>query len=149
MGSLLKSKSTRAQRGRSVRTAPKPRRKSAGPKPSKLRTAADVLRDAERSSQAGTGPQFPVRPTQVLREMHDSVPATEILAIRNRLDLACSTAIVVAHALREQNVELDDDAADVLTRHVSDVLFAQVRDLNRLLGEEEEDDDGDDDGGAL
>jgi hypothetical protein len=78
--------------------------------------------------------------------MRDGVPATELRQIRNRLDLICSTAIVVAHALREQNVGLDDDVADVLRRHVSDELFGQIQKINRLLGD---DDDGDDeDGGA-
>ena len=43
MGSLLKSKSTRAQRGRSVKSVPKPRRKPARLKPSKLPASADAL----------------------------------------------------------------------------------------------------------
>lgn len=69
------------------------------------------------------------------------VAGTALREIRNRLHLANSTAIVVHHALRGQNVILDDDAADVLRRYVSDVLFEQILNINRLLGE-------DDDGGA-
>ena len=61
--------------------------------------------------------------------------------IRVNLNRAVSTAIVVQHALREQNVELDDDAADVLQHYVSDVLYSDVLRINQLLGEEEENGD--------
>lgn len=54
--------------------------------------------------------------------------------------LICSTAIVVAHALREQNVELDDDAADVLRRHVGDELQEQIEGIDSLLGASSRDD---------
>jgi hypothetical protein len=98
MGSSLKSKHTRARAARSVKSVPKPRRKLAPPKPSKLLKAADALR-----------------------------------TIRRKLELIQSSAIVVAHALREQNCELDDDADRVLTRHVSDALTDQIESIDSLL----------------
>jgi hypothetical protein len=66
--------------------------------------------------------------------MRDDVPATELRHIRTKLELILSVAIVVAHALREQNVQLDDDAADVLRRHVSDELQEQIEGIDSLLG---------------
>jgi hypothetical protein len=133
MGSSLKPKSTRARAARSVKSIHK-RHKPATPKPLKQRTAADVLRDAKRVGATKAAERLRVSPTQAVREMRDGVPATALRHIRRNLELIQSVAIVVAHALREQNVELDDDAADVLRRHVSDALQDQIEGMDSLLG---------------
>jgi hypothetical protein len=134
MGSSRKPKSTRARAARSVKSIPKSRHKPATPKPSRLRKAADMLRDARRIRVTKAAEQLRVSPTQAAREMRDGVPTTALRHIRSKLELIQSSAIVVAHALREQNVELDDDAADVLRRHVSDELQDQIEGIDSLLG---------------
>jgi hypothetical protein len=141
MGSSRPRNSTRLRPMRSVH---KPRRKPAPPKPSKLRKAAGALRDAERVRAAGAAEQFRVSPTQAVREMRDGVPATALRAIRRCLELIQSSVIVVSHALREQNCELDDDADRVLTRHVSDALMDQIESIDSLLGESPRDDSEED-----
>jgi hypothetical protein len=117
MGPLHKSKSTRARAARSVRTPPRPRRKPASPKPSKLRTALAV------------------------REMRDGVPATELHGIRRKLKLAQSCSQVLGAALRDQNCGLDSDAADILATHVADALHIQIMKIDRLLGHDVDEDD--------
>lgn len=94
-------------------------------------------------------PKTKISATQVLREVHDGVPVTELHAIRHRLDLICSCVIVVHHALTEQSDMLADDAALVLQRYVSDPLWIQILKLDKLLGHDvREDDIKEDEGGA-
>jgi hypothetical protein len=109
MGSSRRRRnSNSAGRARSVQKPSKQR------KPSKLRAGGNGLRDVKRGTQA-------------------NVPAPALLELRKVLELIQSSAIVVAHALREQNVELDEDAADVLRRQVSDVLQDQIETIDSLL----------------
>ena len=112
---------------------PKARRKPVPPKPSKFHTAADVRRDAVGFRATGSAEQFRVSPTQAVREMRDGVPATALRQIQDRLELIRATAIVVGHALKEQNCELDTDAARVLMRHVSDALTAEMIEIGLLI----------------
>jgi|GEM_PF-3676404 len=107
----------------------------------KARKPADVLRKrkAERPY---------VSPTHAIREIRAGVSITALHEIRARLGLINSTAIVVGYALKGQNCLLDGDAADVLKRHVSDPLFGQILNIDRLLGEDVDQDDGEDEGGA-
>ena len=91
------------------------KRKSVTSKPSKLHTAADVLRDG--------------------------IPATELHEIRRRLELILSCTQVVGFALSEQNCQLDIDAARILGRHVTDALHVQIMKLDRLLGRDVDEDD--------
>jgi hypothetical protein len=145
MGSSRPRNSTRAVEARSVNSPHKPRSKPGRPKPSRLRTAADTSR--EQRAHTILKAAKAVEPTRAagadaLRREHDLLrPAAGALReIRQQLDLACSCAIVVAHALTEQNVELDDDAALVLRRHVSNPLYDQVLRIDRLLGDRADDD---------
>ena len=125
----------------SKRKSTRLKRKSATPNPSKFRTAADLHRDAKRIRGTKAAKQVRVNPTQVLREIRDGVPSTELHEIRQRLGLISSCVIVVQHALTEQSGMLDDDAALVLQRHVSDPLHIQLMKLDRLLGRDVDDDD--------
>jgi hypothetical protein len=129
MGSSRTRNSNSANGARSVQKSSKRRSK-----PTKPRTAADALRAIKHARSPGAAEQLQINPTQAVREMRDGVPATALHYIRKRLELIQSTVIVVAHALREQNVELDDDAADVLRRHVSDELQEQIEGIDSLLG---------------
>jgi hypothetical protein len=146
MGSSRPRNSTRAVKARSVNSPHKPRRKPDRPKSSALRMARGTSRErrAEAILKAAKATE-PARAAgaDALRREHDLLrPAAGALReIRQQLDLACSCAIVVAHALTEQNVELDDDAALVLRRHVSDPLYKQVLRIDRLLGDRPDDDD--------
>ena len=115
MGSSLTPNSSSAKRARSVKKGIKRRRK---PAPSKLRTTPK-------------GPD--ISPPQVVREIDDGLAATELRALRRRLELICSCAIVVEHALLEQNALLDDDAARVLKRHVGDELASLIAGIDSLL----------------
>lgn len=108
MGTALNPKSTRASSGRSDRSSPKPRRKPVPSKPSRTRTGAR-------------------------REACEPVPIEALRKIHAELERICSTAIVVAHALKEQNAVLDGDAADVLRWHVNDPLFEQILRLKRIV----------------
>ena len=83
--------------------------------------------------------------------MHGRVPMTGALRqIREKLDLVCSCAIVLEHALMEQNCELDEDAARVLKLCIGDELDRQIERIDLLLGDPPRDDDGqaDDTAGA-
>lgn len=121
MGSLLKPKSTRARRGRSAQVPPGPPRKPThSPKalaPRPRRRPAKVRNVAVGRPQA----------------TRDGALQKTLRQIQARLNQICSTAIVVAHALREQHVELDVDAADVLRGHVSDPLFEEILRLKRIV----------------
>jgi hypothetical protein len=145
MGPSRPRNSTRAAQARSVKSVPETRRKPASPKPSKLRTAADVLRDL-RERQAGATLRI-ARAAEPARTEQEPLPATGVALreIRDDLDLICSSAIVVQHALIEQNAELDKDAALVLRWHVSDPLYLLVLRINHLLGDPAGDEDDDDD----
>jgi hypothetical protein len=134
MGPTHKAKSTRAARGRSVNSSLKPRREPAAPKLSKLRTVADALRDFARAPAPRPADSPDISPTQAVREMRDGVPATELREIRRQLDLICSCVIVVRHALAEQNVVLDRDAALILQWHASDPLYVLGQRIDALLG---------------
>lgn len=103
MGTAHNPKSTRASRGRSVRTSPKSRKSS------------------------GAAAVGALRPTS------DDVPGAALLRIRDRLELIRSSVVVVAHALMEQNCELDDDAARVLRYHVTDALTDQMVQIGLLI----------------
>jgi hypothetical protein len=56
------------------------------------------------------------------------------------LDFICSCAIVVRRALVEQNCELDEDAARVLRRCISDELAGQIERIDLLLRDRPEND---------
>ena len=142
MGTTQQPQSTRVSRGRSVRssarsltkptsrqaTAP-PRQKPVPQKPTGLRRAAGRLRfQPPRISTAAMAARLDLPRTGKL----SAVKA--LRKILTDLEDICSTAIVVHHALREQNVELDDDAADVLKLHVSDPLYDQILKLKRIVG---------------
>jgi hypothetical protein len=114
-----------------------PKRKSVARKPSRLRTAADAIRDDEHIRTSKTAKQPYISPTQAVREMREGVPATELRHIRNKLEVIQSSAIVVAYALIEQNAEVDDEAARVLRNHVSDALEDQIENIDSLLGDVE------------
>jgi hypothetical protein len=51
----------------------------------------------------------------------------------DNLEVIRSAAIVAAHALMEQNCELDDDVARVFTRHVGDALTEQMRRIGLMI----------------
>ena len=104
------------------------RRTSAPERSSKLRAAVtEALSDASESDLPR------ISPTQAVRELRDGVPATALRQIQAHLERICSTAIVVAHALRVQNVQVDDDATCVLRWHVRDPLFEQIARLKRII----------------
>ena len=141
MGPLRPPKSTRAHRGRSDRlfprslTKPTSRRASARtrqrPAPQNLvglRRAAERLGVQPRVSPEAMAARLDPPRTGKLS------PGNALRKILARLEDICSTAIVVHHALREQNVELDADAADVLKLHVSDPLYDQILKLKRIAG---------------
>jgi hypothetical protein len=68
--------------------------------------------------------------------MCDGVPATELRHIRGKLKLVQSCSLVVGDALKDQNVQLDSNAADILATHVTDVLHVQILKIDRLLGQD-------------
>jgi hypothetical protein len=63
----------------------------------------------------------------------DSPPAGTLQSIQYRLELIRSSVVVVAHALMEQNCELDEDAARVLRYHVTVALTDQMVQIGLLL----------------
>lgn len=150
MGSSLKPKSTRAVKTRSV---PKPPPKPVKQKPSRTSAATDALLEArERRADAIlklAKAATPARPTaDTSWKMREHVPMADALRqMRDKLDLVCSCAIVVEHALMEQNCELDGDAARVLKRCVGDELDRQIERINHLLGTHHRD-NADEAGGA-
>jgi hypothetical protein len=117
MGTAHNPKSTRASRERSVRSTPKPPRTLSGtPRATRLHRS----KPADRAAAA-------------LRATLDAPPAVALQKIQDRLELIRSSVVVVAHALREQNCELDDDAARVLGYHVTDALTEQMVQIGLLL----------------
>ena len=99
------------------------------------------MKKAKKKRAGVVKPKPQVSPTQVLREIRDGVPADELHEIRRRLKLVQSCALVVGAALKDQNVGLDSEAADILGTHVTDALHIQLMKLDRLLGREVDDDD--------
>lgn len=109
MGTAHKPKSTRASRGRSVRSIPKtPRTPSGAPQATRLPGGRPARSD-------------------------DSPPSGALQRIRHRLELIRSSVVVVAQALVEQNCELDGDAARVLRHHVTDALTDQMVQIGLLI----------------
>lgn len=104
-----------------------------GPKRSRPRNFTHSSRKKSNATRRNTVRRVS-KPTQelnldVLRE------------IRQRLGLISSCVTVVQHALTEQSDMLDDDAALVLQRHVSDPLHINLMKLDRLLGRDVHEDD--------
>ena len=99
------------------------------------------MKKAKKKRAGVVKPKPQVSATEVLREIRDAVPAEELERIRQRLHLIGSCVIVVYQALTEQSGMLDDDAALVLQRHVSDPLHIQILKIDRLLGRDVDDDD--------
>ena len=141
MGSSRPRNSTRASRGRSVRLSPrsliKPtsrraaahRRQTTAPQnPAAIGRPAERLRVPPRVRPEATAARLDPPHTGKLS------PVNALQRIVAQLEDICSTVIVVHHALREQNVALDDDAADVLKLHVSDPLYDQILKLKRING---------------
>ena len=117
MGSSRPRNSTRASRGRSVRSTPKPlRNPSDAPRATRLPRGKPADRAAAVDTPSG-----------------DSPPARALQSIHYRLELIRSSVVVVAHALREQNCELDDDAARVLGHHVTDAITEQMVQIGLLI----------------
>ena len=110
---MATAKDTRARRAPA--RAPKARRKPAQP--------SEVRQERERRADAVLKL---ARSTEPARPSPDAAPAGTLRKIRNELDFICSCAIVVRRALIEQNCELDEDAARVLKRCVSDELAGQI-----------------------
>ena len=114
MDSSRPRNSTRAPRARSVKSQPKGGRKPpATPKRSKLSTTPAS--------------------TQVTEAGKRLVSTTVLQRLQDNLELIRSTATVVAHALEEQNCELDNDAATTLRHHVADALTQQVIEIGILI----------------
>jgi hypothetical protein len=119
---------TRARRApaRTPKTRPRP-----APQPSETRQQrerrADAVLELARFAEPARRPS-PDTSTSALRK------------IRDELDFICSCAIVVRRALIEQNCELDEDAARVLKRCVSDELAGQIERIDSLLGVRTRDD---------
>ena len=149
MGTAHKSKSTRAHAARSVKSAPKPRRKPAPPKPPGSRL--DGLSGASMHRPPGRpriADRHPGSATEALHELRSVAHEADLSRIHSKLEGVLSAVIVVQHALMENNCEIDDDAADVL-RISSDELDRQIEQIEILLGELPRDQRGEDDGGEL
>ncbi len=70
-----------------------------------------------------------------LSKPSDDVLTTALRDVRAQLDRVCSITTVVARALREQNADIDKDAANVLMC-ASSRLYEQALRIKRLLGED-------------
>jgi hypothetical protein len=120
MGSSLKAKSTRRSNHR--------RSDRSSPKSTLTPTAAEVIGPpAKRTTADASTPKLSTR-----RATRAGVPAA-LQRIQARLELIRSSVVVVAHALIEQNCELDDDAARVLGHHVTDALTEQMMQIGLLI----------------
>jgi len=110
---------------RAPKTRPRPAPQPSEPRPERERRADAVLKLA--------------RITEPARPSPDTARAGTLRKIRNELDFICSCAIVVRRALVEQNCELDEDAARVLKRCVSDELAGQIELIDVLLEDSPDD----------
>ena len=98
---------------------------------------SDIRQERERRADAVLKL---ARATEAARPSPDTTPAGTLRKIRNELDFICSCAIVVRRALVEQNCELDEDAARVLKRCISDELAGQIERIDLLLRDRPEND---------
>jgi hypothetical protein len=114
MGSSRARNSTRAAKARSVKSRPEGRRKPFA---------------TRKRSDPGARPE-PAPPAEGSERL---VPATALQAIQDKLEIARSCAAVVAHALEEQNCELDGDAALTLRHHVAEAITDQVIEIGLLI----------------
>jgi hypothetical protein len=145
MASSRPRDSIRASKGLSAKSN-NHQRKPAPPKRSKLSTAREALRDAERIRGSRTAKRLRIKPRPPL----EATAGTELYGIRRKLELIQSCAQVVGFALGEQNCDLDSDAARILSSHVTDALMDQIERIDRLLGRGEPTYKGIvEDGGAL
>lgn len=103
------------------------------PKPTRLRTGADVLRDVERVRGTKAAKQLSISPTQVLREMRDGAPITELREIHDRLDVALSVVSLCAAVLQVQMADYDADVAASLKHCVGDILDTQMERITTLI----------------
>jgi hypothetical protein len=71
-------------------------------------------------------------PPEALAETR-KVPIATLKEIQEGLEVIRASANVVAHSLQEQSCEPENDAAMVLTRHVSDALTRQMIRLGLLI----------------
>ena len=136
------SRPRNSTRLRKTRSASKPRREPVNPL---LRQAANAFRKAhehhERAEAIFKAAQAaePARADQ--RNVLDGVSVDELSWIQRKLKLVLSCSQVTGFALREQNCNLDREAADILATHVSDVLHIQILKLDGLLGRKVHKDD--------
>lgn len=119
-------------------TRARPSKKPGKDAKERRRRAEAILETARATEPARAADQPYISPTQAVR---DGVPTTELRQIRDTLELVCSSAIVVEHALMEGNTGVDDDAAAVLRHHVGGQLYEQILSINRLLGEPTDDEE--------
>ena len=137
--------STRPRNSTRVHKAHPPQKPQSQPLNPLLRKAANAFRKAhehhERAEAIFKAAQAaePVRADQ--RNVLDGVSVDELSGIQRKLKLVLSCSQVTGFALREQNCNLDREAADILATHVSDVLHVQILKLDRLLGREVDNDD--------
>ena len=137
MGPSRPRNSTRARKAHAPK---KPRRKLVNPL---LRKAANAFRKAHEHHERAEAIFKAAQAAEPARTEQEPLPPTGVALreIRRELEVICSCAIVVRHALTDQNVELDGDAALVLKRHVSDPLHEQIERISHLLGDGPPDDD--------
>jgi hypothetical protein len=133
MGSLHKSKSTRARRARSVRTPPKPRRKPAiNPlKNPLLHRLAGALGD--NREQRAEAILKAARTAEPVRK--DGAPTMTLQMVQAGLETASALISVCANALEAQAADSDTDVAIVLQRCALDTLGRQMDRIELLLKE--------------
>jgi hypothetical protein len=122
MGSSLKPKSTRARAARSVKSVHKARRKPATPKPSKLRTVAEALRDAARFRRKAAPRATSLDTAAVDTPLEVTPSICALYEIRARLKGIAACIAVVVIALKAQSADADRDFAVTLDLCVGDEL---------------------------
>ena len=132
MGSLHKSKSTRARRGRSVQASSNPLRSPASQSPplvsAERETQVNAVLQAARQSPPGRE-----RLDTQLPGIHS--PLTAILRdLRERLAVVCAVALTAAAALRSQRADNDADVSLTLRYCVGDELSRQIERIDNLIG---------------
>jgi hypothetical protein len=109
------------------------------PSPTKLRDdrerrAEAILEAAQDAEPArATDSQLQISPTQVLREIRDGVPVTELREIHDRLDVALSVVSLCAAVLQVQMADYDADVAAALKHCVGDILDTQMERITTLI----------------